>query len=120
MAKAGTYIVEDYENAKKGEPAKYTKEKLLSAFIGTDKYDLVNEQLSINEIVRENSQLITNSNYGEEDNIINNIEVKGEAIKYKEKAVKVLENLKSEKRNEIQKDAAGYYIKYDEDLQIID
>ena len=84
MAKAGTYIVEDYENAKKGEPAKYTKEKLLSAFIGTDKYDLVNEQLSINEIVRENSQLITNSNYGEEDNIINNIEVKGEAIKYKE------------------------------------
>ena len=111
---------EDFENAKKGLPGKYSKQKLLSPFIGTDKYDLVNEQLSINEIVRDNSLQIQNSNYGEEDNILNNIEVAGEGIKYKAKAVKVLENLKAEKRKEIQKDSAGYYLKYNEDLQILE
>ena len=114
------YMNEDFENAKKGLESKYSKEKLLSPFIGTDKYDLVNEQLSINEIVRNNSLKIQNSNYGEEDNILNNIEVAGEGIKYKAKAVKVLENLKAEKRKEIQKDSAGYYLKYNEDLQILE
>ena len=78
------------------------------------------EFLTISDIVRDNSLVIKDSEYGQELNLIQNIEVTGEQLAFKEKAKKHLEQIAYEKMALIQKDAAGYYIASNQDLKVLE
>ena len=109
-----------FASAKIGETTNYTKEKLLKPFIGTPEYDGYYETLTISDIVRDNSVAIKDAEYGEEFNVIKNIEVTGDHLPFKEKAKKHLEQLAYEKFTKIKKDAAGYYIENNNDLKVLE
>ena len=120
QSKSNREINNYYASAKIGETTNYSKEKLLKPWIGTDEYDGVYETLTISDIVRDNSIAIKDADYGEEFNVIENIEVTGDNLAFKEKAKKHLEQLAYEKYATIKKDAAGYYIENNEDLKILE
>ena len=113
-------ITNYYSSAKIGETTKYTKQKLLKPWINTPEYNGYYETLTISDIVRDNSIAIKDAKYGEEFNVIENIEVTGEQLAFKENAKKHLEQLAYEKYNEIKKNAAGYYIENNEDLKVLE
>lgn len=119
QSKSNREINNYYASAKIGETTNYSKEKLLKPWIGTTEYDGVYETLTISDIVRDNSIAIKDANYGEEFNVIENIEVTGDNLAFKEKAKKHLEQLAYEKYATIKKDAAGYYIENNEDLKLL-
>ena len=109
-----------FESAKIGEASNYTKEKLLKPWKDSKEYAEMFEFLTISDIVRDNSLVIKNSEYGQELNLIQNIEVTGDQLAFKEKAKKHLEQIAYEKMALIQKDAAGYYIASNEDLKVLE
>jgi len=109
-----------YASAKIGEASNYTKEKLLKPWKDSKEYTEMFEFLTISDIVRDNSLVIKDSEYGQELNLIQNIEVTGEQLAFKEKAKKHLEQIAYEKMALIQKDAAGYYIASNEDLKVLE
>ena len=103
-------------SAKEGKESIYSKESLIAPFEGDPQYGEILEKVEIADIVRVNSNQIKNSNYGEESNVIENIEVEGTQLKYKKDAQGILQAVANEKAKRIQTDVAGYYGDFDNNI----